>query len=407
MRALNANGDHPTHQLLPANFRVGELHRHEGATGQPSSIGWTRPEKTHRSFGSRLAQQIARHVSYDTEYGFQLSHRAESLTASPVIRTRGYSGMPRRMQPDHSHQLILFVSANQDISFGAGAAWKEQGVWKTRVSSLGKHITTADATLFAIGMVMENLTSTLSKADRNAAEIVTDSRIALWAIESRGQWTLPTVTSIKRQAQRVEEAGGRVALTWLSDDEEVEGYEIANAAAQRAAKQQPKEMRSASLSYVKQAIEARWRPRAKINKDIANAKKSVAARYLQLKSGHAITGAHLLRIGKVEDAKCWWCGGSSQTVAHLLLRCRKWRRQRDSLLRGMRAEEIVISSRRDQADLESLFRDVATRAVLRFIGNTEVGRPMTKEENRDDYWDIERLDQSSDEAGMILEDGGE
>ena len=254
---------------------------------------------------------------------------------------------------------------------------------------------------------MENLTSTLSKADPNAAEIVTDSRFALWAIESRGQWTLPTVTNIQRQAQRVEEAGGRVVLTWLSDDEEVGGYKIANAAAQRAAKQQPKEMRSASLSYVKQAIDARWRPRAKIDKNIANAKKSVAARYLQLKFGDAITGAHLLRIGKVEDEKCWWCGGSSQTVAHLLLRCRKCRRQRDSFLRGMRAEEIFISARRDRADLDSLFKDVATRAVLRFIENTEVGRPMTTEENRDDYWDIERLDQSSDEVGMISEDGGE
>jgi hypothetical protein len=70
VRALNANGEHLTHELLPANFRFGELHRHEGATGQPSSIGWTRLEKTHRSFGSRLAQQIVRHVSYDTEYGF-------------------------------------------------------------------------------------------------------------------------------------------------------------------------------------------------------------------------------------------------------------------------------------------------------------------------------------------------
>jgi len=198
-----------------------------------------------------------------------------------------------------------------------------------------------------------------------------------------------------------------VVLTWLPNDEEVEGYDIASAAAQRAAKQQPKQMRSASLSYVKRAMETRWRPTAKINKDIANAKKSVAARYLQLKSGHAITGAHMLRIGKVEDAQRWWCGGSSQTVAHLLLRCRKWRRQRDSLLRGMRAEEIFISARRDQADLESPFRDVATREVLRFIGNTEVGRPMTKEENRGEYWDIERLDQALDEGEGLLRDGEE
>jgi retron-type reverse transcriptase len=46
-RALNADGDHPTHQLLPANFRFGDLHCHEGATGQQSSIGWMRPDKTH------------------------------------------------------------------------------------------------------------------------------------------------------------------------------------------------------------------------------------------------------------------------------------------------------------------------------------------------------------------------
>jgi hypothetical protein len=311
------------------------------------------------------------------------------------------------MQPDHSHQLTLFVSTEEDISLGVGVAWKERHAWKTIGSSLGKHITTADAAVFAVGIVTNNLISTLSKADRSLAEIVTESRAGLVAIERGGQWALPIVTSIKRQAQRVEDAGGRVALTWRPNDEDVEGYDIANAAAQRAAKQQPKKMRSASLSYVKQAVETRWKPIAKVNDNMAKAKKSVAARYLQLKSGHAITGAHLLRIGKVEDAQCWWCGGSSQTVAHLLLRCRKWRRQRDSMMRGMRAERVTISARRDSADLENLFGETAAEEVLRFIGNTEVGRPMTKEENRDDCWDIEQLDQRSEEAEVIPEDGGE
>jgi hypothetical protein len=32
---------------------------------------------------------------------------------------------------------------------------------------------------------------------------------------------------------------------------------------------------------------------------------------------------------------------------------------------------------------------------------------MTKEENRDDYWDIEQLNQRSEEAEVIPEDGGE
>ena len=76
--------------------------------------------------------------------------------------------------------------------------------------------------------------------------------------------------------------------------------------------------------------------------------KGAFARYLQLKSGYAVTGAHLRRIGKVEDARCWWCDDSDHTVAHLLLRCRKWRRQRDCMMRGMRARKIPISAMRDE-----------------------------------------------------------
>lgn len=94
IRALKANGDHPTHQLLPANFRFGEIYRHKGATGQPSSTGWSTPEKTYRSFGSRLAQQIVRHVSYDTEYRFNLPCKVtsrDSRGTNPVTRTLSYS----------------------------------------------------------------------------------------------------------------------------------------------------------------------------------------------------------------------------------------------------------------------------------------------------------------------------
>lgn len=236
---------------------------------------------------------------------------------------------------------------------------------------------------------------------------MTESRAGLIAIGGRGQWAVPIVTSIRKQAQRVEYAGGRVVLTWLSKDADVEGYEIANAAAQRAAKQQPKEMRSASLWYVKQAIETRWTPRGKVDGDTAKAKKSVAARYLQLKSGHAIIGAHLLRIGKVEDGRCWWCHRSGQTAAHLLLRCREWSRQRKSMMRELRTKEIPISARRDRKDLETLFGEEATAEVLRFIENTEVGRPLTKEGNKDDYWDIQRMDHTAEEEEVMMGDGGE
>lgn len=122
MTVVNTDGDHRTHQLLPANSGFGELHCHEGAPRHPSSIGWTRLENIHGSFGSRLAQQIVRrNVNYDIEYGFQLPRRADSLEARPVTRTQGYLSIPQRMQPDHSHQLTIFVSMNKDISFGVGA----------------------------------------------------------------------------------------------------------------------------------------------------------------------------------------------------------------------------------------------------------------------------------------------
>jgi hypothetical protein len=59
-----------------------------------------------------------------------------------------------------------------------------------RGSSLGKHITTADAAVFAIDMTTKNLISTLSKADRSRAEIVTESRAGLVAVGDKGHWAL-------------------------------------------------------------------------------------------------------------------------------------------------------------------------------------------------------------------------
>jgi archaellum biogenesis ATPase FlaH len=65
---------------------------------------------------------------------------------------------------------------------------------------------------------------------------------------------LPIVKDIKRKAERVEEEGGRVVLTWLSSGNNCKGYKVANVAAQRAVRQQLKAMRSASLSFVKHAV---------------------------------------------------------------------------------------------------------------------------------------------------------
>ena len=114
-------------------------------------------------------------------------------------------------------------------------------------------------------------------------------------------------------------------------------------------------------------MKERRKTTAKLNKHIQAARKSVAARKLQLKSNHAVTGVHLLRINKVQAARCWWCGGSKQTVAHLMLECRKWRRERETMLQRLKAKNVTITERRDRRDLETLFEQVATIDVLQYI----------------------------------------
>lgn len=153
-------------------------------------------------------------------------------------------------------------------------------------------------------MMLKDLPVILLRTEHRIAEIVTRSRLALTEIQNPHPWARQTVLDVRRHAKRVAEEGGTVALTWLPSSARSNGIKIASIAAQRAAKQPPKAMRSASLTYVKQAIREKWKPMAALDKHVKDAGKSVASRYLQLKSGHAITGAHLLRIGKVQDARC-------------------------------------------------------------------------------------------------------
>ena len=77
------------------------------------------------------------------------------------------------------------------------------------------------------------------------------------------------------------------------------------------------------------------------------------------------------------------------------------------MIRSLRTKDNPISARRDRGDLETLFGEEAIKAVLRFIDHTEVGRPLVKEENKDDYWDIERMDQRLGEEDVMMGDGGE
>lgn len=53
-------------------------------------------------------------------------------------------------------------------------------------------------------------------------------------------------------------------------------------------------------------------------------------------------------------------------------------------------------------DMEALFREEATTAVIRFIEATEVGKKLDNGIKKYDLWDVERLDQNEGEEEMVL-----
>lgn len=379
VRALAAAQDHPTHQLLPPNFRMGQLYRHEGAVDRLSSVGWLSPDKTHRTLGGRLAQQIAKKLAYDTEYGFGLLEDLGSPETGIEVRVRGPDvTTTQRRSGGQPERLTLFARAidgtTEGNSFGAGVAWEAQGCWRTKTASLGRYLSVIDAELFAISMAVGKVGSSLRETGKQNAEIVTTSRDAVIAVTRLSRWVPPLVKQVANQTKQLKAQGHNLTLSPITVDAETEGMRIADSGARRAARQQPRHVRSASLSYVQQCVKVCGRLSPKLNKRISDANKAVATRYLQLKSGHAMTGVHLMRTKRVHDARCWWCNDNRQSVAHLMLKCRKWRRERERMLHALEAKKIKISTRRNEQDVLVLFGETAVEAVLRFIECTAVGK---------------------------------
>lgn len=312
VRALRAAQDHPTHQLLPTNFRFGELYRHEAATGLMSSVGWTRPDKAHRRFGSRMAQQVSKHVTYDTEHRFDLLEK-DKLGTPVGADVDSRLQMLLAIHRFGPNKMTMVASAAKATSFGAAVGWVANNRHKVKSDSLGRYLTMLDAELCAIRMAIRIYQTSLPELATRCVEILSDSRQALSTVGKASYWTPPAVRDIKHQFRFIQERGDQVTLSQLPTDENIERTKLMTAAAKLAAAQQPKVMRSASLSYVTQSIKARWKPAMQISKVISSGRKPVTARYLQLKSGHAVTGVYLLRTKQAQDARCWWCNSSEET----------------------------------------------------------------------------------------------
>jgi hypothetical protein len=341
-------------------------------------------------------------VTYDTEYGFGLLEKVVTppMSFEPSQDDRLYT--PQRTSEEQTEALTLFVASadarNENKTLGTGVAWLDKGYWRTRSTPLGRYMTTIDAELFAISSAAREAALILRKQEARQVDIVSASRGALAATSGATLWISPLVGDTLSQTMQMQSKGCTSRLVQVPDDEDIEGVSAARIAATQAARRQPRQLRSASLSYVQQSVRGTKPTVARINKYLGDSRKSATARYLQLKSGHAVTGVHLFKMKKAQDTRCWWCGSRQQNVNHLMLECRKWRRERESMLNTLASKKTKISARMNGQDLETLFGEASIETVLRLIDSTSVGKRVEAyNSQRIDEWDIELLDRNIDD----------
>ena len=82
----------------------------------------------------------------------------------------------------------------------------------------------------------------------------------------------------------------------------------------------------------------------------------LAARFYQLKSGHAPMWVYLKRFGQRDDDTCWWCGGTvSQTREHLFHHCSRWRVQQREQWKAVRKATGWRAGRCGHMQISELF----------------------------------------------------
>jgi hypothetical protein len=126
---------------------MGQLYRHEGARDRLPSVGWLNSDKTHRTLGGRLAQQVAKVITYDTEYGFGLSEKVAASPTSLEVSSNDRDPTIQGTSEEQTEVLTLFAAdvdaRTQNRNFGAGVAWLDKGRWRTRSTPLGRYLTDA------------------------------------------------------------------------------------------------------------------------------------------------------------------------------------------------------------------------------------------------------------------------
>lgn len=114
---------------------------------------------------------MSRHITYDTEYRFDLLESSSILSMATAINV---SGRPQAVSKESSpgpDKITLFICIANDTSFRAAVGWTEGNREKVKADSLGKYITMLNADLYAIRMAIRVCRTSLPETVKRCAKI--------------------------------------------------------------------------------------------------------------------------------------------------------------------------------------------------------------------------------------------
>jgi len=236
--------------------------------------------------------------------------------------------------------LVLWTdgSRKEDEWVGCAVVWEEEGRWKKRRVHLGQQKEAFDAEMYAMSEAMKIADEKAEKEKFVRVTVFTDSQATLRRIQldepgPEQVLALRTMNWTDALARK----NIQVEYRWVPAHKGIEGNEEADQQATKAAykhcgsyteTQNPLPFLDyISFSHVsRRPTEVKWEESKKEikkmgkksnhsyrydlvkrggNSGVMEAKKMIAARFYQLKSGHALIAKYLLRIGKRRDMKCW------------------------------------------------------------------------------------------------------
>jgi ribonuclease HI len=421
-RLLGLPRGQPTKQVLPVTLREGDRHAQPGE--QPANDRkWAEAHaRGFQSLGQHLARQLAMALPVDPSGGFEEVETEATDTFPGQILVLPREEAIKAAQEGRSAGLTIWSDGSrlENGRVGAGLAWQTRlGSWKTREVPMGIGHETFDAELEGACTALE---IALKGRDEGPVTILLDSLAAIKRLQvqkmSPGQGL---VVRAHRAAQALEDRGRRVTVQWVPGHSGIEGNERADQVAKSAAAKSRGNDQGISIAYTNrvctEVVKARrqqWLSKMLGNGDraarghyraqrgwkqdpiLAAAPKKLASRFYQLKSGHAAIGPYLQRIEARDSKRCQGCQAPEESVRHLLLECREWRRPREKMLKALRKAGVDAPAAVDTPEKRLLGNPRATKAILGFLAETTVACPQGGEREaariqRDDEWGLGAL----------------